>query len=127
MIYADEEKECLSRATAKNESSSPSDNLQMPDLNKENFKHTDLTDPIIQAFYKVYNALGNGFLEKVYENAMFHELTAMGIDVKRQHPIKVAYEGIEVGSYYPDLILSGLVIVELKAAESYVQSMNVNW
>lgn len=90
----------------------------MPNLNEENFKHTELTEQVIQLFYKVYNALGHGFLEKVYENAMFHELTSAGIQVKRQHPIIVFYDGIEVGNYYADLIVEGLVIVELKASES---------
>jgi GxxExxY protein len=90
----------------------------MPDLNKENYMHSELTERIIQMFYKVYNALGHGFLEKVYENAMFHELTMAGLVVKRQHPITVFYDGMEVGSYYADLIIEGLVIVELKAAET---------
>ena len=44
----------------------------------ENFKHQDITEAIIRAFYKVYNTLGYGFLEKVYENALFHELVKMG-------------------------------------------------
>ena len=92
--------------------------VTMPDLNKENFKHTELTEQVIEVFYKVYNTLGHGFLEKVYENAMFHELTSMGLDVKRQHPINVFYDGVEVGSYYADLLVEGLVILELKAAES---------
>ena len=92
--------------------------VAMPNLNEENFKHTELTERIIQVFYKVYNTLGHGFLEKVYENAMFHELTSMGLDVKRQQPINVFYAGVEVGSYYADLIVEGSVILELKAAES---------
>jgi GxxExxY protein len=91
--------------------------IAMPDLNKENFLHSELTEQIIQMFYKVYNTLGYGFLEKVYENAMFHELTSAGILVQRQQPITVFYGGLEVGSYYADLIVEGLVIVELKAAE----------
>lgn len=90
----------------------------MPDLNKENYMQSELTEQVIQMFYKVYNALGYGFLEKVYENAMFHELTLAGLQVKRQQPITVFYDGVEVGSYYADLIVEGLVIVELKAAES---------
>ena len=89
----------------------------MPDLNKENYMQSELTEQVIQMFYKVYNALGYGFLEKVYENAMFHELTLAGLQVKRQQPITVFYDGVEVGSYYADLIVEGLVIVELKAAE----------
>ncbi len=90
----------------------------MPNLNEENFMHSELTERVIQVFYKVYNTLGHGFLEKVYENAMFHELTSAGLHVKRQQPINVFYDGVEVGSYYVDLIVEGLVIVELKAAES---------
>lgn len=90
----------------------------MPDLNKENYMHSELTEQVILMFYKVYNALGHGFLEKVYENAMFHELTLAGLQVNRQQPITVFYGGVEVGSYYADLIVEGLVIVELKAAES---------
>ncbi len=90
----------------------------MPDLNKENYMHSELTEQVILMFYKVYNALGHGFWEKVYENAMFHELTLAGLQVKRQQPITVFYNGVEVGSYYADLIVEGLVIVELKAAES---------
>lgn len=89
----------------------------MPDLNKESFKHTELTERIIQAFYKVYNILGYGFLEKVYENAMFHELTSIGMNVKRQYPISVRYDGVEVGSYYADLVVEERVVLELKAAE----------
>lgn len=92
--------------------------LGMQNLNKENYMHSELTEQVIQMFYKVYNALGHGFLEKVYENTMFHELTAAGLVVKRQQPITVFYAGVEVGSYYADLIVEGLVIVELKAAES---------
>jgi len=92
--------------------------LDMPDLNKENYMHSELTERIIQMFYKAYNALGHGFLEKVYENALFHELTSAGLAVKRQHPITVFYDGMEVGSYYADMIIEGLVIVELKAAET---------
>ncbi|MGV9014018.1 MAG: GxxExxY protein [Flavobacteriales bacterium] len=90
----------------------------MPDLNKEKYEHSELTEQVIQKFYKVYNTLCHGFLEKVYESAMFHELTSAGLQVKRQCPITVFYDGVEVGSYYADLIVQGLVIVELKAAES---------
>jgi len=59
-----------------------------------------------------------GFLEKVYENALFIELTAMGLFVEKQKQIKVYYEGKQVGEYYADLTLEGYVIVELKAVEN---------
>jgi GxxExxY protein len=86
--------------------------------NTENYKHTETTEKIIKAFFKVYNTLGYGFLEKVYENAMFIELRAMDLFVEKQKQIKVQYEGKEVGEYYADLIVANCVIVELKAAES---------
>ncbi|MDW8215841.1 MAG: GxxExxY protein, partial [Roseiflexaceae bacterium] len=80
--------------------------------------HEEITSGIIQAFYKVYNTLGYGFLEKVYENALAHELTSQGFSVQQQAPIKVYYDGRLVGEYFADLIVAGCVIVELKAVES---------
>ncbi len=87
-------------------------------INNDNYKHSELTEKIIKAFFKVYNTLGFGFLEKVYENALFIELVAMGLFVEKQKAIKVHYEGKQVGEYYADLIVNECVIVELKAAES---------
>ena len=84
----------------------------------ENYKHSDTTESIIKCYYKVYNALGYGFLEKVYENALFLELRNMGLFVEKQKQIKVYYENQQVGEYYADLIVSESVIVEIKAAES---------
>jgi GxxExxY protein len=80
--------------------------------------HSDITEKIIKAFYKVNNSLGFGFLEKVYENSMVIELRKMGCKVLQQKNIKVYYEGEEVGDYYADLLVDDLVIVELKAAET---------
>jgi GxxExxY protein len=84
-------------------------------------KHEEITEKIIKAFYKVYNTLGYGFLEKVYENAMFIELTAMGFKVEKQKKILVYYFGSVVGDYYADLIVEGMVTVELKANEVLVE------
>ncbi len=84
----------------------------------DNYKHSELTEKIIKAFYKVYNTLGYGFLEKVYENALFIELESIGLNVKKQEPIKVYYEEKEVVVYFADLIVSDIIIIELKAAES---------
>lgn len=81
------------------------------------YPHSELTEKIIRAFFNVYNTLGYGFLEKVYENAMAVELKAMGLDIKMQHPITVFSEGVQVGSYYADLLVEDQVILELKAAE----------
>jgi len=86
-------------------------------MHADNLKHSDITEKIIKAYYKVYNKLGYGFLEKVYENAMFLELENLGLSVEKQKGIKVHYEGKEVGEYYADLIINESVIVELKAAE----------
>ena len=83
--------------------------------------HADFTEEIIRSFYKVYNALGYGFLEKVYENALAFELRKNGLTVKTQENIRVFYEGQEVGDYYADLLVNDLVIIELKAAESIRQ------
>lgn len=83
----------------------------------ESFKNKEITEKIIGAYYTVYNTLGYGFLEKVYENAMFIELSKMGLLVEKQKRINVYYEEVEVGEYYADLIINDSVIVELKAAE----------
>ncbi|MCI0512558.1 GxxExxY protein [candidate division KSB1 bacterium] len=79
--------------------------------------YRDLTDKIIKAYYKVYNTLGYGFLEKVYENSLAIELRKAGLKVEQQKNIKVYYETEEVGDYYADLLVEGLVIIELKAAK----------
>jgi GxxExxY protein len=85
------------------------------------YLHQELTDQVIKAFYKVYNTLGFGFLERVYQNALFIELRNLGLQCETQKQIKVNYEGYEVGIYYPDIIVNDLLILELKAAESVVE------
>jgi GxxExxY protein len=79
--------------------------------------HGDLTDKIIKSFYHVYNTLGYGFLEKVYENALALTLRNQGLTVHHQQPITVRFEGAVVGEYFADLIVDGKVIIELKAAD----------
>jgi GxxExxY protein len=81
------------------------------------YKHSDITGAIIEAFYDVYNTLGHGFLEKVYENALAHELRKRGHAVSQQAAISVQYDSIVAGEYYADLVVDGVVVVELKAAE----------
>ena len=80
--------------------------------------NSDITEKIIKAFYNVYNSLGFGFLEKVYENSMKIELKKMGLKVESQKNIKVHYLGYEVGDYYADLVVNDLIIVELKAGDA---------
>ncbi len=79
------------------------------------YRHSDLTGKIIGAAYAIYNALGYGFLEKVYENALAFELNRLGLSVKQQEPVAVSYKGDLVGEYVADLIVEGKVIVEVKA------------
>ncbi len=83
----------------------------------DNFKHAEITNKIIAAFYNVYNKLGHGFLEKVYQNSLVIEMLKYGLDVNVQVPIKVFYDGKEVGYYFADLLVNDVVIVELKASE----------
>ncbi len=80
--------------------------------------HADITALIIKAFFHVYNTLGSGFLEKVYENALKITLKKWGLSVSQQQPIKVYFEGQEVGEYFADLVVAEKVILELKAAEA---------
>jgi GxxExxY protein len=82
------------------------------------YLHKALTSKIIQCFYTVYNTLGFGFLEKVYENALKIELESKGLIVVKQQPIKVFYKNQLVGEYYADLLVEDKVILELKASES---------
>lgn len=82
------------------------------------YKHSELTEQIIGAFYAVYNTLGYGFLEKVYVNAMLIELQRHGLKVVREFPITVYYAGQVIGNYFADLVVSDLVIVEVKAAKA---------
>ena len=84
--------------------------------------HNEISEKILKAFYNVYNSLGYGFLEKVYENAMMIELRKLGMNVQRKVPIKVFYEKQLVGEYFADIIVEGKVIVELKAAESLCEA-----
>ena len=86
-----------------------------------NLLHKNITDIILKSYYKVYNNLGYGFLEKVYENALLYELRNQGLDCEKQKPIKVYYEQIQVGEYYADIIVNECIILELKAAESIVE------
>ncbi|WP_428666200.1 GxxExxY protein [Runella sp.] len=84
-------------------------------------KHNELTEQIIKVFYDVYNELGFGFLEKVYQNALYLELKNRGFKVEVQKQIKVHFKGYEVGEYYSDLIVNDVIILELKAAEVIVE------
>lgn len=77
-----------------------------------------ITEKIIGSAYTVSNILGVGFLEKVYENALAHELRKSGFRVRQQHPIQIKYDGVIVGEYTADLFVEDCVLVELKTAKT---------
>ena len=95
----------------------------------QQYKHSEITEKIIAAFYAVYNSLGYGFLERVYAAALAIELRKEGLDVQREVAIPVYYEGQIVGQYFADIVVERLVIVETKAvrellAEHEAQLLN---
>jgi len=81
-------------------------------------KYKELTEKVIKIFYKVYNTLGYGFLERIYENAMMIELKREDIPAFSQYAIKVFYEDEIVGEYFADILVDDKVIVEIKAARN---------
>jgi len=87
----------------------------------EKYYHKDLTDTIIKAFYNVYNELGFGFLENVYQNALYFELINKQLKAEAQKAIKVYYQNQLVGNYKADLIVNDTIILELKAVEFLVE------
>lgn len=83
-----------------------------------NYKHQELTEAIIRVFYEISNELGHGFLESVYEEAMFRVLNQNGVSVKRQYPLPVWFRGEQIGDFRADLVVADNVIVELKAVKA---------
>ena len=90
------------------------------DQEKAEYKHRELTEKVIKAFYTVYNVLGYGFLEKVYENALLLELAKANISVLGQAPIRVFYEGKVVGEYFADLMIEDKLVIEIKATSALI-------
>jgi GxxExxY protein len=85
-----------------------------------NYLHSEITEIIIGCFYNVYNKLGFGFLEKVYENALLVELKEAGLNGFPQIPIEVYYKNIKVGNYFADILVNNKVILELKAGDGSI-------
>jgi GxxExxY protein len=77
-----------------------------------------LTERIIGCAFRVGNDLGCGFLEKVYENALVHELRKTGLFVQQQYEIEVTYDGVVVGQFFADVLVESSVLVELKAVRT---------
>ena len=92
----------------------------LPQMNADErgFRHSDLTELVIGTFYEVYNELGQGFLENVYEQAMLLALRTKGLEVQNQVPVPVWFRGQKIGSYEADLVAAGLVLLELKACRT---------
>ena len=84
--------------------------------------HEELTATIIGAFYDVYNTLGYGFLEGVYENALMIELEKIGLQAEQQVPIKVFYDKKNIGNFFADILVENSVILELKAVSDITPS-----
>jgi GxxExxY protein len=82
--------------------------------------NNELTERAIKAFYFVYNELGFGFLEKVYQNAMLIELKKEGLECISQQKIKMKYDQVIVGEYYADIVVNNKIILELKAVECLI-------
>lgn len=82
-----------------------------------NLLHNKITDAVLRTYYDVYNELGHGFLEKVYQNAIYFELKSLGYNVEAQKQIKVYFRNQLVGEYYADILIEDKVIIELKACE----------
>jgi GxxExxY protein len=89
-----------------------------PQMDANEHRLNEVTERIIRCVYVVANTLGNGFLEKVYENALAHELRKAGFVVEQQKGIKVRYDGVVVGDYLADLLVQKEVLVELKAVKT---------
>ena len=87
-------------------------------MNADKFKHKEITDLILKSFYEVYNELGAGFLESVYEKAMCIVLVQYGLQAEAQKEISVYFRKHVVGEFRADIIVNDKVIVELKAVRS---------
>ena len=89
-----------------------------PSYSASLYKHSDLTEKIIGAFYAVYSALGYGFLEKVYVKALMIELEKRGLKPQDELPIHVYYDGQLIGEYFADIVVNELVILEIKSTKA---------
>lgn len=86
-----------------------------------NFLHKELSQKVLRAFYNVYNRMGFGFAEKVYENSLLIELRSYGLKCEKQKPINVYYGSEKVGEYYADIVVDDSIILELKAASGIAE------
>ena len=87
------------------------------DADKRRLESDEISRKIIGCAYTVSNELGSGFLEKVYENALAHDLRKVGLVARQQHSINVVYDGVVVGEYFADILVNDSVIIELKTVK----------
>jgi GxxExxY protein len=87
-----------------------------PQMDADESRLNEITERVIGCAYVVANTLGHGFLEKVYENALAHELRKAGLAVEQQRSIKIRYDGVVVGDYMADLLVEGAVLVDSRSA-----------
>jgi len=92
--------------------------LPQTSTDERRYEHSNLTDVVIGVFYEVYRELGQGFLEKVYEQAMAVALKAKGLEVQQQVPVPVWFRGVKIGAYEADIVVSGILLLELKACRT---------
>lgn len=88
-------------------------------MHDDNYQHAEITEKIIKQVYYIFNKLGYGFLEKVYENAMIKKLKDIGLKVEQQKPINVIFENEIIGKYFADIIVEEKIIIELKSIETF--------
>src|ERR1700677_4821969 len=91
-------------------------------MNSDSKRLDEISERVIGCAFTVANTLGAGFLEKVYENALVHELTKARFMVRQQIAIGVEYDGVTVGTYVADLLVENVVLVEIKT----VRALNTN-
>ena len=82
------------------------------------YRHHQLTRRVIGVFYEVYNELGFGYLESVYQRSFMVALSEAGIRARSNAPVPVAFRGRNVGTYFADFLVEGVLIVELKACRA---------
>ena len=107
------------------------------DKERNKWKYSKLTEKVIGCAFQVSNALGCGFLEKVYERALVHELRKAGLQVQAQYPITIYYDGIIIGNFFADILVENCILIELKALKhldnshkaqclNYLKATNLN-
>lgn len=88
-------------------------------------KYQEMTEKIIGCAYTVYNKMGFGYLESVYEKCLLVELKKAGLEAEAQHPINVFYDGELVGEFFADVVVEDSVILELKSVRRAIQAHEV--